>query len=1389
MANYVIRIKDGVDPAISKKLGAISAQASSAGTSAQKLAESLSKAGASDKLVMGQTRIATAFAKASATANQAVTAIGNLTTAHVRGAAQMKVATEATAQAKLKAAQIQIAADGKVAQAVQRTAQVQLQANNIATKAAAQAAVAAQKTATAQVKASAQAAASASRSNDTQVRSSAQLRVATERTTQATLRLMQQQLRGEQQALRYANAQKKAGDSVAQVGARMIGMLTRYAAVAGIAFNIDSLVRMGDAYTNFQNKLSNVSTSQANLNKITEEAFNVAVRTRVPVEDVAKAFARFDLALKPLGKSQEDVMKMTETINQMLVLGGATTGEASAGLLQLSQAFNKGKLDGDEFRSVMELMPAAADAIAKQLKVTRGELLELAPQGVITAKVMSDALESVADETLAKFKKMTPTIGQSLTVMGIQATRAFGEFDKAHKITETLARSIIFLSDHLDKIIPIIASAGTTMVTFFGIKAVQAFNAARTAAGGFMAMLAINPVMLLVTAITAAVSALVFFSDQIMIGEKGVISLQDYALAAFQLMGDGVKMFAIYFGSTWNEMCQAAGLVWETFVFYFNDLFGEALKFMKKWANTVIGLMNGVVGAIAVGWNTLPMAIEGVWYAIKGTAADTAEAVVNFFLDGFDEIIKRAQQMPGALGVAARVFSNASGMGEGRERWTIDRETRGPIATTDMKATLTSMSDEITKAMRVDYIGDAAKDIATSANGIKNIVQGSHKAIMERANQNLYLRNLKESRAGDQDYYKDRPVTWKPNSDADKASKAGKGAKRVKEDPNLAGDGSDPLRQKFVAAMRSMVGLGTEAAACARIVRTGAEKAGLEFGETKKAFDGASYGRFEAGSFFGTDVSEFKKGGAVKPGDLVAFKKTYGNWGDDVTHVATVSKILSDGTKLIIDNAGRMIQERRMSASEMAKIVGYATPKALLKFTKSGGLTDQEKAAQKLATENEKEQIRKVGRIGKSALGFANFESGAEKAYKAEVADQLDAAQMKDVNLSLRVNQELYDAGLKSLQQYRAAHHVLNEELSNNLDPMREYNENLKIEEYLLTKLGDAREVEERLLSYASEAFQKGAEVDIAMMRQKLTLMQQLSRESAAQESILQNSSGSQDQQFKDQLNAMNQLAAAGKITPLDKQRTAMEMLGGLGVDTDALWSNFELQFALLEQRNQKIQQMRQADLDNEKMYAEASKQLEIQKHDLILGKAGEFFGTLATLSKSENKKLAAIGKAAAIAQATINTYQAATKALTQFPPPFSYIAAAATVAAGMASVQSIRSQGDGFMDGGYTGRGPRNAVAGVVHGQEFVMNADATRRIGVDNLQALQTGMPIQGLPPRQGPQEQKAPIVNAPTTVIMVPSREAALAALKGAEGEVIIMETIERNGGTIAKVLGSR
>jgi hypothetical protein len=68
----------------------------------------------------------------------------------------------------------------------------------------------------------------------------------------------------------------------------------------------------------------------------------------------------------------------------------------------------------------------------------------------------------------------------------------------------------------------------------------------------------------------------------------------------------------------------------------------------------------------------------------------------------------------------------------------------------------------------------------------------------------------------------------------------------------------------------------------------------------------------------------------------------------------------------------------------------------------------------------------------------------------------------------------------------------------------------------------------------------------------------------------------------------------------------------------------------------------------------------------------------MSTLMNSHSRKQFEIGKAAGIANAIVNTYVGVTRALSELPPPVSYVAAAGSLAMGLSQVNAIRSQSFG---------------------------------------------------------------------------------------------------------------
>lgn len=85
----------------------------------------------------------------------------------------------------------------------------------------------------------------------------------------------------------------------------------------------------------------------------------------------------------------------------------------------------------------------------------------------------------------------------------------------------------------------------------------------------------------------------------------------------------------------------------------------------------------------------------------------------------------------------------------------------------------------------------------------------------------------------------------------------------------------------------------------------------------------------------------------------------------------------------------------------------------------------------------------------------------------------------------------------------------------------------------------------------------------------------------------------------------------------------------------------------------------------------EFAKKSEMEKTQFAIGQAATMFNALG----AHNKKAFEAAKAFNIASAIMNTFVGASKALIDYPPPFSYLAVAAQVALGMAQVAQIRAQ------------------------------------------------------------------------------------------------------------------
>ena len=123
------------------------------------------------------------------------------------------------------------------------------------------------------------------------------------------------------------------------------------------------------------------------------------------------------------------------------------------------------------------------------------------------------------------------------------------------------------------------------------------------------------------------------------------------------------------------------------------------------------------------------------------------------------------------------------------------------------------------------------------------------------------------------------------------------------------------------------------------------------------------------------------------------------------------------------------------------------------------------------------------------------------------------------------------------------------------------------------------------------------------------------------------------------------------------------------------------------------------------------------------------------TVAVAESAAITTTAAVAATATAATTTTQVAAAATTATAwTPAAIVSSigsfGAAAAIGLAAVVAALAFTGGFRKGGYTGNGGVGDVAGVVHGQEYVFDAAATARIGVQNLEAMRKGTISAGAP-----------------------------------------------------------
>jgi len=455
-------------------------------------------------------------------------------------------------------------------------------------------------------------------------------------------------------AVDHVNSKFTATESSA---GRLTSRLTGLAAAFLSIQTIKKGMEISDTYTNISSKLSLITSNAAQLKSLQNDIFAAADRARGSYTDMADTVARLGITAGSQFGSNQNIVKFAETMQKMFRVGGASTAEQSAAMLQITQAIGSGKLQGDEFRSIMENAPMAAQAIAKYLGTSTDKLKELSTDGKLTSDVIINGVLSASASVDQQVSKMSYTWGDYWNKIKNGAYQAFGEtfgdesnllesqnfqnmvnviiasFSVLAKVANDVMTVIAdvggFIADNWSIILPILlgaigvfvamqlpilaAAAATAWKTICDWAETVAIFAMIAAQDGLNAALAACPITWIIAAIIIAI-ALVYtivaavnkFTNQ-SLSATGIILGSVLFLAA--------TVYDILLGAL-NGMIQ---LIWSIFVYPFLGIIEWVLNAANGGFDGFGGAVANLIGQI-IGWFlSLGQIVTKIIDAIFGT--------------------------------------------------------------------------------------------------------------------------------------------------------------------------------------------------------------------------------------------------------------------------------------------------------------------------------------------------------------------------------------------------------------------------------------------------------------------------------------------------------------------------------------------------------------------------------------------------------------------------------------------------------------------------------------------------------------------------------------------------------------------------------------------------
>lgn len=463
------------------------------------------------------------------------------------------------------------------------------------------------------------------------------------------------------------NAKKtSSGFSAAWAGA--IGGLVATVAQKGFAMissSIDSAVKRVDTLNNSTRTFENMGIATADSRKAMKELEKSIKGLPTPLDSAVRGMTSLTATYGSVDKGQ----KIFSALNNAILGFGGTTVEVDNALLQLSQLPMDGPLDAQTWNSLRNsgLTPLLT-AMAKDSGMSVSAMRKAFGEGELTVQDFADRLVKMNTEgggglkSLEKIAKdSTGGIGTGFTNMLTAISRgvativesigsanisgAISGIGSAFESTlKNVSGFIGFVKSNSDVFAPIAAGILTIVAAMTAWNVITKIIAISQAA--LNAVMAANPIGIIVMAIAALVAGLVYFFTQTETGKAIWAGFVSFLKSAWEkISGFFTYAFEVIKG-IWTGITDFFTGLWTGITTIFNNV----VNFIKQWGLTILAIMfwpfSLLLGLIMANWDAIKSFFSAIgnWFksfftGIWNGIVTIFTPVVNFFSDIFQKAV------------------------------------------------------------------------------------------------------------------------------------------------------------------------------------------------------------------------------------------------------------------------------------------------------------------------------------------------------------------------------------------------------------------------------------------------------------------------------------------------------------------------------------------------------------------------------------------------------------------------------------------------------------------------------------------------------------------------------------------------------------------------------